>query len=92
MPQSSELNKFNLETPATYRIRVQGSIDTAWAGLLDGMRIATDTPTGKATVTTLVGRLEDQAALFGVLKALYDLRLPLMSVENLGEKDEELFV
>jgi hypothetical protein len=75
-----------LETPATYRIRVQGSIDPTWSDLIAGMRIATDSSTEKETVTILVGRLVDQAALSGVLKALYDLRIPLLSVENLDEK------
>ena len=89
MSQSHKYKEFKLETPATYRIRVQGSIDPTWSDLLCGMRIATDSITGKETVTTLVGRLVDQAALSGVLKALYDLRIPLLSVENLDEKVEE---
>jgi hypothetical protein len=45
--------------------------------------------TGKADdtiVTTLVGRLSDQAALMGVLDTLYNYyRCPLLSVECLGE-------
>ena len=32
-------------------------------------------------VTILSGRLLDQAGLLGVLNTLYDLRLPLLSVE-----------
>jgi hypothetical protein len=36
---------------------------------------------GRHTVTELVGRLTDQAALHGVLSALYELGLPLVSVE-----------
>jgi len=80
--------KFNLETPATYRIRVQGSIDSTWSDMLGGMRILTDSTTGKESVTALVGHLVDQAALFGVIKALYDLRIPLLSVENLDAKSE----
>ena len=32
----------------------------------------------------LVGRLVDQAALLGVLNALYGLHLPLLSVEYVG--------
>ena len=54
--------------------------------MLGSMRISTDSTTGKETVTTLVGYLVDQAALSGALKALYDLRIPLLSVENLDEK------
>ena len=89
MPKSPKGKKFNLETPATYRIRVQGSIDPTWSDLIGGMRIETDSSTEKDTVTTLVGRLVDQAALSGVLKSLYDLRVPLLSVENLDETMEE---
>jgi proteasome assembly chaperone (PAC2) family protein len=37
-------------------------------------------------VTNLVGYLIDQAALSGLLKALYDLRILILSVENLDEK------
>ena len=88
MSQKPEWQKFNLDTPATYRIRVQGSVDAAWSDMLGGMHIATDTTPGKETVTTLDGYLVDQAALSGVLKALYDLRIPLLSVENLDEKGE----
>ena len=57
--------------------------------MLGSMRISTDSTTGKETVTTLVGYLVDQAALSGALKALYDLRIPLLSVENLDEKTEK---
>jgi hypothetical protein len=37
-------------------------------------------------VTVLAGHLADQAALSGVLNTLYDLHLPLLSVENLDER------
>jgi hypothetical protein len=36
---------------------------------------------GRHAVTILVGRLADQAALIGILNTLYDLGLPLLSVE-----------
>jgi hypothetical protein len=91
MTQSTKFDKFNMETPALYRIRIQGSIDPTWTDLLGGMRIETDSSKGKETVTTLVGRLVDQAALSGVLKTLYDMRIPMLSVENLDEKIEEPF-
>ena len=41
-------------------------------------------------MTSLVGHLVDQAALSGVLKALYDQRIPILSVENLNERNETL--
>ena len=90
MPQSAELKKFKIETPATYRIRVPGHIDSAWSELIGDMSITTDSTTGKRPITSLVGRLVDQAALSGVLKALYDQRIPILSVENLDERNETL--
>lgn len=47
------------------------------------MRIRTENQSDKGPVTTLVGSVPDQAALFGVVKALYDLHLTLLSVEML---------
>jgi len=90
MSQPLNWKEFNLETPATYRIRVQGSIDSTWSDMLGGMRILTDPTTGKESVTSLVGHLVDQAALSGVIKALYELRVPLLSVENLDERNAKL--
>ncbi len=75
-----------------YRIRVQGPVDSAWSDSLGGMEITTDSTTEKKMVTDLVGFLTDQAALSGVLKTLYDLRIPLLSVENLDEKSEKRMV
>ena len=37
MSQQPNCKKFNLETPATYRIRVQGSIDSTWSDMLGSM-------------------------------------------------------
>jgi hypothetical protein len=71
------------DLPATYRIRVRGCLDSRWAERLGGMEISTiDRVTG-APETVLVGWLPDQAALSGVLTALYDLHLSLLSVECL---------
>ena len=75
----------DLDTPATYRIRVRGYLDSTWSDRLGGLTI-TQTGQGDESVeTTLYGQVLDQAALAGVLSALYDLHLPLLSVEYLGE-------
>jgi hypothetical protein len=63
----------SMQYPSTYRIRVNGHLDTSWSDQLSGMTIITvggkDTP----ETTTLEGRLLDQAALSGVINTLYDL-------------------
>jgi hypothetical protein len=66
--------------PGTYTIRIQGQLDATWAGQLGGMRITVH-GTGRRAVTVLIGRLADQAALLGVLNTLYELGLPLLSVD-----------
>jgi hypothetical protein len=85
MADSTEWKGIKLETPATYRIRVQGRLDENWADRLGGMAITADPTAEKAPVTILVGHLADQAALSGILNTLYELHLPLLSVENLDE-------
>jgi hypothetical protein len=72
-----------LDSPATYRIRVQGTLGSDWSDRLGGMTITTVAREGEPPVSTLCGQLVDQAALLGVLNALYDWLLPLLSVECL---------
>jgi hypothetical protein len=86
MSQIKTWKGMKLETPATYRIRVQGKLAENWLDRLDNMSITSETPTHDPPVTTLVGHLTDQAALSGLLNTLYEMHLPLLSVENLDEK------
>lgn len=67
----------------TYRIRVQGVVDARWSDWLGGMAITTQHREGEAMHTDLVGRVPDQAALAGILNALYEMHLSLLSVEHL---------
>ena len=69
---------------------VQFVYHPALSDLLDGMSSTINSIAEKGRVTTLIGHLVDQAALSGVSKALYDLRIPLLSVENLDEKRESV--
>jgi len=88
MNPSDTWQGFKLETPANYRIRVQGDLDATWSQRIEGMAIVSDL-TANPSVTTLKGYLADQAALSGVLNTLYELHLPLLSVENLDEKQAD---
>lgn len=69
------------DTPAAYCIRVQGFLDESYADRLGGLTIKPPSQEDEQPVTTLCGRLVDQAAFAGVLSYLYDLHLPLLSVE-----------
>ena len=76
---------FKLWMEATYRIRVQGYLDESRSDFLSGMTITTSSQEDQGVVTTLVGRLRDQAELSGVLNTLYELHLPILSVEHLKD-------
>ena len=70
--------------PAIYRVRVRGRLDADMSARLEGMRIETLTNDDGKTESVLEGHLLDQAALSGILNKLYDLHLPVMSVDCLG--------
>lgn len=66
--------------PACYRIRARGALDAHWTHWMHELQLHVETIAG-ARVLTLSGTVRDQAALLGVLNQLYDLGLPLISVE-----------
>jgi len=68
-----------IDAPLECTIRAAGTLDPRWSERLGGLRVRA---AGRGyPVTELSGRLLDQAALFGVLMTLYDLGLPLLSVD-----------
>ena len=68
-----------VDKSASYQIRVQGHVSRRMAARL-GLSIAeVDEP--DQTVTTLSGRIVDQAALLGILNSLYGMGFSLLSVE-----------
>ncbi len=75
-----------MQGPATYRVCVQGRLDPHWADLLGGMNITEVRQTERDVETILVGRLEDQAALAGLLNSLYELQLPVVSMQCLESR------
>ena len=86
MSNSQPWKNLKFETPASYRIRVQGHLDDSWSDRLGGMVITRAFTADKQQMTILIGRLNDQAALSGVLNALYDMHLPVFSVELIDER------
>ena len=62
--------------PIDYRIRIQGHLAAEWSEWFDGMSIQCQ-PDG---TTSISGPIRDQAALHGLLLKVWDLGLPLISV------------
>jgi len=71
--------KLTLDRPATYQIKVPGRLDDSWSEWGGEMTVTVETDDDDRPVTTLTGAV-DQAALQGLLRRLYSLGLPLISV------------
>lgn len=84
MPDMQTLKNLKFETPAVYRIRVKGHIDESLSDQLGGMIITRAFTAEKQPMTILIGQVMDQAALSGILNELYELHLPLLTVESVS--------
>ena len=71
--------KLTLYQPATYQIKVPGILEENWADWAGGMLITIESDDDDLAITTLTGTF-DQAALLGLLRRLYSMGLPLISV------------
>jgi hypothetical protein len=66
------------DEPATYEIRLQGQLPERWAGWFGDVAIG---PSEDGT-TVLTCPAIDQAALYGLLKKVRSLGLPLLAVQR----------
>ncbi len=72
------------DSVASYRILVCGRITSNRVDWFQGMSVRPLASQGREPESTqLEGELRDQAALAGVLNTLYDMHLPVISVECL---------
>ena len=62
--------------PTIYQIRIKGHLGREWTDWFDGLTI-TALDNGE---TLLTGLVVDQAALYGLLRKVRDVGLPLLSV------------
>jgi hypothetical protein len=71
--------KLTLDRPVTYQIKIPGVLDEKWLDWNGGMVITVESDRNGDPITTLTITV-DQAALQGLLRYLYSLGLPLISV------------
>jgi hypothetical protein len=71
--------------PTVYQIRIKGHLKHQWADWFGGLTLTLE-DNGE---TLLTGAVVDQAALYGLLKKVRDLGMPLISVirVNHGQAD-----
>ena len=76
-------NEFGRKTdpdqPVVYQIKIEGLLEDQWADSFGGMSISRE----KNGDTVLTGVVIDQAMLYGLLKKVRDLGLPLVSVNRI---------
>ncbi len=76
MPYTGAMTKTNHPNTTIYQIKLEGQLGQQWTGWFEGLTITVEA-TGE---TLLTGPMVDQAALFGLLRKVRDLGLPLISV------------
>jgi hypothetical protein len=76
---SNELEpKSDPSQPMIYQIRVKGHLGPRWTDWFEGLAITLE----EDGSTLLTGPIVDQAALYGLLKRVRDLGIPLVSVKT----------
>lgn len=69
----------------TYQIEVKGQLDPNWRVYFEGFDLSASSSQGTAINTLLVGQIEDQSALHGILNKIRDLNLVLLSLHQISE-------
>ena len=78
--------KCAFSAPGYYRIEVQGRLSQDWLDRMGAMQVEAQSPQEDVDVTVLQGRVSDQAQLSGIINTLYELHLPLLAVNYLGDE------
>jgi hypothetical protein len=76
--------RLTVDSSATYKVRIQGYLDESWSEFMGDATIRVQSRPNESQITEVTGEFRDQAALAGALGLLFDLGLPLLSVECLA--------
>ena len=71
--------KLTLDRMAVYQIKVPGELDAAWLDLTEPVQVSVERQDPGFPISSLVGTF-DQARLHSLLRRLYSMGLPLISV------------
>lgn len=83
--------KYPYDFPGIYVVHIAGRLNASWADCLGGLTISyeEDQKQDGKPVTVLRGWLPDQAALLGIINALYNASYPILFVRYLRTAPEE---
>lgn len=74
-----------MDTPGIYEIRVRNHLTRGWADWFDTMNLRYETNGDMV----LVGPLQDQAALHGIITKIRDLGLTLIAINRIDTSNNE---
>ena len=81
-------HKLNPETDTSqglvYQIRIKGHLSSRWTEMFESLSITLE----EGGITILTGPVVDQAALYGLLRKVRDLGMPLISVSRINPGQE----
>jgi hypothetical protein len=69
-----------------YQIRIEGHLDAQWTDWFSGFSVSLE----ENGDTLLTGPIADHAALFGLLKKVRDLGMPLISVNRIEPRKPDM--
>lgn len=76
------------DQPVIYQIRIRGHLGQPWQEWFAGLTLTLETD----GTTLLTGPVVDQAALYGILKRVSDLGMPLLSINSTGPGSQDMHV
>ena len=88
MTRNEKDQSITIDQPGIYRIKIQGRLSEGTIRSFDEMVVAVKTNAAGAPITTITGKISDQAALHGIVARIRDLGLPLILVELVGTVNE----
>ena len=85
MIKSGKRKRVAFGDPASYRIVVEGTLDSDWRHRLGDLSIDKAIDDDGVWLTTIAGEFADQTALNGLIHILYDLQLPIIRMEQIKD-------
>ena len=76
-------SKIDISQSPVYEIRIKGHVDSQWTDWFESLTITLE----EDGDTLLTGAVTDQAALYGLLKKVRDLGMPLLSVNRVKNNE-----
>ena len=84
---NDRLSERDNDRPLIYQIRIRGHLGQPWQEWFEGLTLTLEAD----GTTLLTGPVVDQAALYGILKKVSDLGMPLLSVSSSGSGSHDKY-